>query len=63
VVLPFTSASIVYLPDFRVRCDFLPSPTTASGLYRTKPAAIWFHCNIYGGVGHENMDGTVHVVA
>jgi len=44
MVLPFTSASVVIgfnPPDFRVRCD--PSARRpASGLYRTKAAAICF---------------------
>jgi cytochrome c oxidase subunit 2 len=63
VVLPFTSASVVYLPDFRVRCDFVPGPTTRLRLVPNKTGRYLFHCNIYGGVGHEDVDGTIHVVA
>jgi hypothetical protein len=57
VVLPLTSASVVYLPDFRVGCDFLPGPTTRLRLVPNKSGSYLFHCNIYCGVGHEDMNG------
>jgi len=59
VVLPFTSATVdigFNPPDFRVGCD--PSrPTTRLRLVPNRGGSCLFHCNIYGGVGHEDMNG------
>ena len=55
---PFTSASVVIgfnPPGFRVRCD-ASRPTTRLGLVPNKSGSYLFHCNIYGGVGHEDTN-------
>ena len=66
VVLVFTSADVVMgfnLPDFRVRSDILPGQTTRLRLVPNKTGSYLFHCDIFCGNGHEDMDGTLHVVA
>ena len=60
----FTSADVVIgfnLPDFRVRSDILPGQTTRLRLVPNKSGSYLFHCDIFCGNGHEDIDGTIHV--
>jgi cytochrome c oxidase subunit 2 len=66
VVLEFTSADVVMgfrAPDFGVRTDIFPGRTTRVRLVPDKVGSFVFHCDIFCGDGHEDMDGTIRVVA
>jgi cytochrome c oxidase subunit 2 len=66
VVLEFTSADVVMgfrAADFGVRTDIFPGHTTRVRLVPDKVGSFVFHCDIFWGDGHEDMDGTIHVVA
>ena len=66
VTLEFTSADVTMgfnLPDFKVRTDIIPGKTSSLRFVPDKVGSFTFHCDIFCGDGHEDMDGTIHVVA
>jgi cytochrome c oxidase subunit 2 len=66
VTLEFTSADVTMgfnLPDFKVRTDIIPGKTSSVRFVPDKAGSFTFHCDIFCGDGHEDMDGTIHVVA
>jgi cytochrome c oxidase subunit 2 len=66
VTLEFTSADVTMgfnLPDFKVRSDIIPGKTSSVRFVPDKTGSFTFHCDIFCGDGHEDMDGTIHVVA
>ena len=65
-VLEFTSADVVMgfnAPDFGVRATIIPGQTARVRIVPTKPGTFVFHCDIFCGDGHEDMDGTIRVEA
>jgi cytochrome c oxidase subunit 2 len=65
VVLEFTSLDVVMgfnLPDFNVRADILPGTVTRLRLVPDKTGTFVFLCDVFCGVGHEEMNGRVTVV-
>jgi len=66
VVLEFTSEDVTMgfnLPDFKLRTDIFSGRTTRVRLVPDKVGTFQFHCDIFCGDGHEDMDGTIRVVA
>jgi len=66
VTLEFTSADVTMgfnLPDFKLRTDIIPGKTSSVRFVPDKVGRFTFHCDIFCGDGHEDMDGTIHVVA
>jgi cytochrome c oxidase subunit II len=66
VTLEFTSADVTMgfnLPDFKLRTDIIPGKTSSVRFVPDKVGTFTFHCDIFCGDGHEDMDGTIHVVA
>lgn len=65
-VLEFTSADVVMgfsAPDFNVRADIVPGQVARVRLVPDKAGTFGYLCDIFCGDGHEDMDGTIHVVA
>jgi cytochrome c oxidase subunit II len=51
------------VPDFGVRGTILPGQVTEVPMTPTKTGEFIFLCDVFCGSGHENMEGTLHVVA
>jgi cytochrome c oxidase subunit II len=51
------------VPDFGVRATIIPGQTTEVAMTPTKTGEFTFLCDVFCGSGHENMDGTLRVVA
>jgi cytochrome c oxidase subunit 2 len=65
-VLEFTSADVVMgfnAPDFKVRATIIPGQTARVRIVPDKTGTFVFHCDVFCGDGHEDMDGTIRVVA
>jgi len=63
-VLEFTSADVVMgfnAPDFKVRATIIPGQTTRVRIVPDKTGTFVFHCDVFCGDGHEDMDGTIRV--
>ena len=66
VVLEFTSADVVMgfnAPDFNVRADIVPGQVARVRLVPDKVGSFTYLCDIFCGDGHEQMNGTIRVVA
>jgi cytochrome c oxidase subunit 2 len=66
VTLEFTSADVVMgfrAADFNIRTDIIPGKTSRVHFVPDKVGSFTFHCDIFCGDGHEDMDGTIKVVA
>jgi cytochrome c oxidase subunit II len=66
VVFQLTSLDVVMgfsVPDFGVRGTIVPGRVTEVAMTPTKAGDFIFLCDVFCGSGHENMDGTLHVVA
>jgi len=66
VVLEFASADVVMgfsAPDFNVRADIVPGQPARVRLVPDKVGTFPYICDIFCGDGHEQMGGTIHVVA
>jgi len=66
VIFRLTTLDVVMgfsVPDFAVRGTIIPGQTTEVAMTPTKTGDFTFLCDIFCGSGHENMDGTLHVVA
>jgi len=66
VVFRLTSADVVMgfsVPDFGVRATIVPGQVTELPMTPTKTGEFTFLCDVFCGSGHENMDGTLRVVA
>lgn len=66
VVLEFTSADVVMgfnAPDFNVRADVVPGQTARVRLVPDKVGTFTYLCDIFCGDGHEQMNGTIRVLA
>jgi cytochrome c oxidase subunit 2 len=66
VIFQLTTLDVVMgfsVPDFAVRGTIIPGQTTEVAMTPTKTGEFTFLCDVFCGSGHENMDGTLHVVA
>ena len=64
VILEFTSADVVMgfnAPDFKVRATIIPGQTSRVRIVPDKTGTFVFHCDVFCGDGHEDMDGTIRV--
>lgn len=64
VVLQFTALDVPMgfsLPDFAVRADIVPGKVTTLRLTPDKSGRFTFLCDVFCGVGHEDMNGTLIV--
>ena len=51
------------LPDLQVRTDIVPGREAQLRFTPARPGSYGFLCDVFCGVGHENMDGTLEVLA
>jgi len=51
------------VPDFGVRGTIIPGQVTEVSMTPTKTGEFTFLCDVFCGSGHENMEGTMRVVA
>jgi cytochrome c oxidase subunit II len=66
VVFQLTSADVVMgfnVPDFKVRGTIIPGQVTEVPMTPNKTGEFIFLCDVFCGSGHENMEGTMRVVA
>ena len=66
VVLEFTSSDVPMgfnAPDFGVRASIIPGQTSRVRIVPDKVGTFVFHCDVFCGDGHEDMDGTIRVEA
>jgi cytochrome c oxidase subunit 2 len=66
VVLEFTASDVPMgfnAPDFAVRATLIPGQTSRVRIVPDKVGTFLFHCDVFCGDGHEDMDGTIRVVA
>ena len=66
VVFRLTSADVVMgfnVPDFKVRGTIIPGQATEVAMTPNKTGEFIFLCDVFCGSGHENMEGTMRVVA
>jgi cytochrome c oxidase subunit 2 len=66
VVFQLKSADVVMgfsVPDFGVRGTIIPGQVTEVPMTPTKTGEFIFLCDVFCGSGHENMEGTMRVVA
>ncbi|MDB5923461.1 MAG: cytochrome-c oxidase [Betaproteobacteria bacterium] len=65
VVLELTGKDVMMgfnLPDFGVRADIVPGKITRLRLVPDKTGTFIFLCDIFCGIGHEEMNGKLTVV-
>ena len=63
-ILEFTTADVVMgfnAPDFKVRATIIPGQTARVRIVPDKTGTFVFHCDVFCGDGHEDMDGTIRV--
>src|SRR5215468_1011062 len=66
VVLEFTSGDVVMgfsLPDFKLRTDIVPGGFTRLAFTPDRVGTFGFACDHFCGDFHEDMTGTIRVVA
>ena len=66
VMLEFTTSDVPMgfnLPDFALRATIIPGQTSRVRLVPNKSGTFLFHCDVFCGDGHEEMDGTIRVEA
>ena len=66
VVLEVTSSDVPMgfnAADFGVRATIIPGQTSRVRFVPNKAGTFGFHCDVFCGDGHEEMDGTIKVVA
>jgi cytochrome c oxidase subunit 2 len=66
VVFRLTTADVVMgfsVPDFKVRGTIIPGQVTEVAMTPDKVGEFIFLCDVFCGTGHENMEGTIFVVA
>jgi cytochrome c oxidase subunit 2 len=64
VILEFTTEDVLMgfnVPDLDARIDIIPGRVTRLRLVPQKTGRFVFLCDIFCGVGHENMSGTIVV--
>jgi cytochrome c oxidase subunit 2 len=66
VVFQLTTLDVVMgfsVPDFATRATIIPGQMTEVPMTPTKIGEFTFLCDVFCGSGHENMEGTLRVVA
>ena len=66
VIFRLTSADVVMgfsVPDFKTRGTIIPGQTIDVAMTPDKLGEFTFLCDVFCGSGHENMEGTLRVVA
>jgi cytochrome c oxidase subunit 2 len=66
VIFQLTSADVVMgfsVPDFKTRGTIIPGQMTEVSMTPDKTGEFTFLCDVFCGSGHENMEGTMRVVA
>jgi|SRR5215471_5903070 len=66
VVLELTSEDVhmgFNVPDFKVRADIFPGKPVRVRLTPDKTGTFEFYCDVFCGSGHEDMAGSLRVVA
>jgi cytochrome c oxidase subunit 2 len=66
VILELTSADVVMgfnAPDLKVRADIVPGQVARVRLVPDKVGTFTYLCDIFCGDGHEQMSGTIRVLA
>jgi cytochrome c oxidase subunit 2 len=66
VVFRLTTADVVMgfsVPDFKVRATIIPGQTVDLAMTPVRTGEFAFLCDVFCGSGHENMEGTLRVVA
>ena len=66
VVFQLTTQDVVMgfsVPDFAVRATIIPGQTIEVPMTPTKVGEFIFLCDVFCGSGHENMEGTLRVIA
>ena len=66
VVFRLTTADVVMgfsVPDFKARATVIPGQTIDLAMTPDRTGEFAFLCDVFCGSGHENMEGTLHVVA
>ena len=66
VIFRLTTVDVVMgfsVPDFAVRGTIIPGQTIELPMTPTKIGEFTFLCDVFCGSGHENMEGTMRVVA
>ena len=66
VVLEFTSSDVVMgfnAPDLKSRVTIIPGKVTRIRIVPENIGTFAFLCDIFCGSGHEEMSGTINVVA
>ena len=66
VILRLTTTDVVMgfsVPDFAIRATIIPGQATDLPMTPNKLGEFTFLCDVFCGSGHENMDGTLRVVA
>jgi cytochrome c oxidase subunit 2 len=65
VVLELTTKDVIMgfsAPDFGTRADIVPDKVVRVRIVPDKVGTFTFVCDIFCGVGHEQMEGTIKVV-
>lgn len=65
VTLEFRTADVFMgfnLPDFKARADIVPGMTTRLHLMADRTGSFVFLCDVFCGIGHEEMSGKLTVV-
>ena len=66
VVFQLTTQDVVMgfsVPDFATRATIIPGQMTEVPMTPTKIGEFTFLCDVFCGSGHEDMEGTLRVVA
>ena len=66
VIFQLTTQDVVMgfsVPDFGVRATIVPGQRIELPMTPTKIGEFTFLCDVFCGSGHENMEGTLRVVA
>jgi len=66
VIFQLTTQDVVMgfsVPDFAVRATVIPGQKAELPMTPTKTGEFIFLCDVFCGSGHENMEGTLRVVA
>jgi cytochrome c oxidase subunit 2 len=66
VIFQLTTLDVVMgfsVPDFATRATIIPGQMTEVRMTPTKIGEFTFLCDVFCGSGHENMEGTLRVVA
>ena len=66
VIFQLTTLDVVMgfsVPDFGARGTIIPGQMTEVAMTPTRIGAFTFLCDVFCGSGHENMEGTLRVVA